>query len=89
MSTQVRVIGHYRVLHNGQAYTAGDGVVEVPDRVAKRWALYGWAEPVADEQADEQADDDQTDADQADAEQPDEQAKPKPKRQRRSSASGA
>lgn len=50
MSTQVRVVGHYRVLYNGQAYTAGDGVVEVPYAVARRWQLYGWADPVDDEQ---------------------------------------
>lgn len=44
-ATAVQVIGHYRVVHDGQAYSPGQ-IADVPDAVAKRWQLYGWVQPV-------------------------------------------
>ncbi|VBA47919.1 hypothetical protein [Mycobacterium attenuatum] len=43
---RVRVIGRFRVLHDGRAYSSADGAVEVPDKVAQHWLKYGWARSV-------------------------------------------
>ncbi|EUA11168.1 hypothetical protein I546_3102 [Mycobacterium kansasii 732] len=43
---RVRVIGRFRVLHQGRAYSSADGAVEVPDAVARHWLHYGWAKSV-------------------------------------------
>jgi hypothetical protein len=67
---KVRVIGHYRVVHDGQAYGPGD-VADVPDKVAKRWLLYQWVESAEPqpEPAPEPAEHDAPESEQAEPEQ--------------------
>ncbi len=42
---KVKVIGNYRVVHEGTPYTGGD-VAEVPADIADAWIQSGWAQPV-------------------------------------------
>jgi hypothetical protein len=42
---KVRVLGHYRVVDQGKAYSPGQ-IVDVADDLAKSWLLWGYVEAV-------------------------------------------
>ncbi len=38
---RIRVVGNYRVVHDGAAYVGGD-MPEVPEALAREWLRAGW-----------------------------------------------